>query len=126
MITPRKNQVEWLVFALSLAIIAVIAGFLVHAALMQEDSPARLEVFLGEPRQERDRFVVPVVVENRGARAAAGIRVEVMLTLGTGSERAGFDLSYSPGGSVRRGEVTFTEDPRNGVLRARAPGFELP
>lgn len=126
MTLPEKNWVEWLVFAISLAVISVILGFLLHDALKLNDSPARIEVFLGEPRQEGKSFVVPVVVQNSGAKAAAGIRVEVLLALDHVSERAGFDLSYSPGGSVRRGEVTFSKDPRAGILRARTPGFELP
>ena len=122
----QKNWVEWIVFAASLAVIAVIVGFLVHAALTLEDAPPRIEVFLGEARKERDLYVVPVVVENQGVRAAAGIRVEVLLTRNGSVQRAGFDLSYSPGKSLRRGMVSFTDDPRDGTLEARVQGFELP
>lgn len=123
---PRKNWLEWAVFALSIAIIAATVGFLVHGSMTLGDSPPRLEIFLGEARAERGLFLVPVVVENRGARPAAGVRVEVVLTAGQFSEQGGFDLSYSPGGSVRRGEVAFSRDPRSGTLKARAPGFEEP
>jgi uncharacterized protein (TIGR02588 family) len=121
-----KNWLEWLVFAASLVVIGTTVGFLVHGSVTLEDSPPRLEVYLGEARAEHGLFVVPVVVRNRGARPAAGVRVEVVLTAGPVSEHGGFDLDYSPGGSVRRGEVTFSRDPREGTLKARAPGFELP
>jgi uncharacterized protein (TIGR02588 family) len=123
---PRKNWLEWGVFAASLLVIATTLGFLVYGSLTLEDSPPRLEVYLGEARAERGLFLVPVVVQNRGARPAAGVRVEVVLTAGPFSEHGGFDLSYSPGGSVRRGEVAFSRDPREGTLKARAPGFERP
>jgi uncharacterized protein (TIGR02588 family) len=123
---PRKNWLEWLVFAASLGIIATIVGFLVHGAFTRDDTPPRLEVYLGEPRSERGLFIVPVVVQNQGPRPASGVRIEVVVTVGQASEQAGFELSYAPGGSTRRGEVAFSLDPRKGSLRARPPGFELP
>ena len=122
----RKNWIEWLVFALSAVLVAGILGFLAHAAFEAEDSSARIEVFLGEPRSQRDGYAVPVIVRNAGGRPAAGVRVEVVLITGGESEHAGFDLDYSPAGSSRHGEVVFRRDPRNGILRARVPGFELP
>ena len=121
-----KNWLEWVVFAVSLLVIAAIIGTLVVGVLSNKDSPARLEVFLGDVREERGAFVVPVVVQNTGGRAAAAVRVEVILEAGNFSERSGFDLSYSPAGSLRRGEVTFSRDPRQGTLKSRVPGFELP
>ena len=123
---PHKNPLEWLVFAASLLIIGVVVGLLVEAGLAAKDQPARLEVLLGEPRQEAALVHVPVVVENHGGRAAAGVRVEVMLASGTTIERAGFELPYSPAGSVRRGEVVVAADPRAGRMSARVLGFELP
>jgi uncharacterized protein (TIGR02588 family) len=123
---PRKNRLEWLVFAVSLAVIAGTVGVLVYGSLTLEDSPPRLEVYLGEPRERLGSFVVPVVVENRGTRPAAGVKVEVILTGGKSSEQGGFDIAYAPGGSTRRGEVVFSTDPRRGTLKARVPGFEFP
>lgn len=123
---PNKNWLEWVVFTVSLLVIAVTIGTLVAGGLSNQGSPARLEVFLGDVREERGVFVVPVVVQNSGGRAAAAVRVEVILEVGNFSERSGFDLSYSPAGSLRRGEVTFSRDPRKGTLISRAPGFELP
>jgi uncharacterized protein (TIGR02588 family) len=124
--SPSKNWLEWLVFAASLGVITAIVGFLVHGAFTLDDSPPKLEVYLGEPRKERDLFVVPVVVQNHGPRPAAAVRIEVVVTVGQVSEQAGFELSYAPAGSTRRGEVTFSLDPAKGAMRARPPGFELP
>jgi uncharacterized protein (TIGR02588 family) len=125
---PNKNPLEWLVFGASLLLIGVIVALLVLAARTTRDQPARPEVFLGQPRQEAALFFVPVVVENRGGKAAAGVRVEVLVESdsGNGTERAGFDLPYSPAGSIRRGEVVFITDPRAGRISARVTGFELP
>jgi uncharacterized protein (TIGR02588 family) len=124
--TPRKNRLEWVVFGASLLVIATFVGMLVHGAVMTGEAPARLQVFLGEPRRVQSLFVVPVVVENKGGRAAAEARVEVLLESANHVERAGFDLTYSPAGSIRRGEVAFGSDPGQGRLRARVLGFELP
>ena len=56
----RKNWIEWLVFALSAVLVAGILGFLAHAAFEAEDSSARIEVFLGEPRSQRDGYALQV------------------------------------------------------------------
>jgi uncharacterized protein (TIGR02588 family) len=123
---PRKNPLEWLVFAVSLVVIGGIVVLLVAAGRSTADQPARLDVFLGEPRPEAAGFSVPVVVENRGGKAAAGVRVEVVLEAGGVSERAGFELPFSPAGSLRRGEVVLAANPRDGRIEARVVGFELP
>ncbi len=123
---PHKNLLEWLVFAASLLVIGGIVALLANAGRATRDELARLEVLLGQPRQEAALFFVPVVVENRGGKAAAGVRVEVVLESGSGTERAGFDLPYAPAGSMRQGEVVFATDPGNGRISGRVVGFELP
>ena len=85
MTRPHKNWLEWLVFAMSLVVIAGFIGVLVYAAFMTKDAPASLRVFLGEPRKEQSHFIVPVLVQNRGGAAAAAVRIEVVLdSLGAG------------------------------------------
>ena len=123
---PHKNPLEWLVFVTSLLLIGGIVVLLIHSARSTRDAPARLEVYLGQPRQEAALFFVPVVLENRGGKAAAGVRVEVVLEGSNGIERAGFELPYAPAGSLRRGEVVMATDPRVGRIGARVVGFELP
>ena len=126
MTRPHKNWLEWLVFAMSLVVIAGFIGVLVYAAFMTKDAPASLRVFLGEPRKEQSHFIVPVLVQNRGGAAAAAVRIEGVLDSGSTVERRGFELAYAPGGSSRHGEVSFSSDPREGRLNGRAIGFELP
>lgn len=123
---PQKNWLEWLVFGLSLAVIAITLGSLVYGFFSLERESARLDVLLGEPREAGGRFLVPVVVENRGARPASAVQVEVLLSVAGQKESAAFELAYSPGGSIRRGEVGFSIDPRTGSLSTRIVGFELP
>jgi uncharacterized protein (TIGR02588 family) len=123
---PRKNMLEWLVFAASLLVIGAVVGILAHEELTVGDEPARMQVLLGEPRQEETLFVVPVVVANKGGKAAAGVRVEVVLEFSGGTERVSFDLPHAPAGSMRRGEAAFRSDPREGRLSGRVVGFELP
>jgi len=124
--SPGRNWLEWLVFALSLAIISGVLGVLLNAVLGTDGSPPRIEVFLGDSREENGLYVVPVLVRNVGEKPAAEVRIEAVLSAGSTVERAGFDLSYSPGGSVRQGEITFSIDPRGGRVKARALGFESP
>ena len=123
---PHKNPLEWLVFAASLLVIGGVVAALVYSGRSTGSRPAHLEVFLGDSRPAAGRFFVPVVVENRGGKAAAGVRVEIVLESGNGAERAGFELPYAPAGSMRRGEVVLDTDPRDGRISGRVVGFELP
>jgi uncharacterized protein (TIGR02588 family) len=124
--TPHKNRLEWIVFGTSLLVIIVLVGLLIHGAVMTREAPPRLQVFLGEARRVESLFIVPVVVENQGGRAAAEARIEVVLESPNHVERAGFDLAYAPAGSIRRGEVAFGADPGQGRLSGRVLGFEVP
>jgi uncharacterized protein (TIGR02588 family) len=127
MIRPEKNWIEWLVFALGIVIIAATVGVLLHAAVtVEEEAPVSIELTLGDAREDHGNFLVPVEVRNHGARAAANVRIEVVLTASAGEERAAFVLDYAPGRSVRHVEVNFSHDPREGRLSGRAVGFELP
>ncbi|HZI17523.1 MAG TPA: hypothetical protein VEY09_02920 [Pyrinomonadaceae bacterium] len=122
----RKNWLEWGVFAVSLALLAGVLGFLAYDAATGSSREAELEVSLGEPERRGAGFGVPVRVSNRGGQTAEGVHVEVVLRHGAGEERGQFVVAFVPRGSSREGFVNFTTDPRGGSLDARVLGYEKP
>lgn len=122
-----KHPLEWIVFAVSLAVVAGTVGFLAWDAMQGEDSPAALSVELGRPEPRDGAWAVPVTVRNRGDETAEGVRVEVTLeTAGAPPETADFEADFVPRRSKREGWVTFRSDPSRGRLSGRATGYETP
>jgi uncharacterized protein (TIGR02588 family) len=126
----EKHPLEWIVFAVSLALVAGTLGFLAWDAVQGEggeDAPAALSVELGRPERRGGAWAVPVTVRNQGDETAEGVNVEVTLeTPGAEPETAGFEAAFLPRRSKREGWVTFRSDPSLGRLSGRAVGYETP
>ena len=122
----EKNWLEWIVFGISLALVASTLGYLVYDGATAGDAPPDVEVKTGEPVQRDESFIVPVTVMNRGDRTAEGVVIEVVLESGTGEERGEFSVAFLPRRSKREGYVKFKTDPRTGRLSPRVLGYEKP
>lgn len=122
-----KHPLEWIVFAVSLVLVAGTLGFLAWDAVQGQGSPADLSVELGRPEPRGGAWAVPVTVRNRGDETAEGVKVEVSLEApGAPPETADFEAAYVPRRSKREGWVTFRSDPSRGRLSGRAAGYETP
>ena len=122
-----KHPLEWIVFAVSLVVVAGTLGFLAWDGLQGEDSPAALSVEIGRPEPRGNAWAVPVTVRNDGDATAEGVQVEVTLEApGAEPERAGFEALFVPRRSKREGWVTFRSDPSRGRLSGRVAGYETP
>lgn len=124
-----KHPLEWIVFAVSLAIVTGTLGFLAWDAVQDggSDSPAVLSIELGRPEPRDGAWAVPVTVRNQGDQTAEGVKVEVILeTPGAEPEKADFEADFVPRRSKREGWVTFRGDPGRGRLSGRAVGYETP
>ena len=122
-----KHPLEWIVFAVSLVLVAGTVGFLAWDAVGGEDSPAAISVELGRPEPRDGAWAVPVTIRNPGDATAEGVEVEVMLEVpGAEPETAGFEAAFVPRRSQREGWVTFRSDPSRGRLSGRAVGYETP
>jgi uncharacterized protein (TIGR02588 family) len=123
----KKHPLEWIVFAVSLVLVAGTVGFLALDAVRGEDSPAALSVELGRPEPRGGAWAVPVTVRNWGDETAEGVKVKVTLeTPGAEPETAEFEADYVPRQSKREGWVTFRSDPSRGRLSGRAAGYSTP
>lgn len=132
--TIAKHPLEWIVFAVSLVLVAGVVSFLAWDALRSaggEGSAAVLSVELGRPEPRGETWAVPVTVRNRGDATAENVKVEVILETpgaepASQTETADFEAAFVPRRSQREGWVTFRNDPSRGRLSGRAAGYEMP
>jgi uncharacterized protein (TIGR02588 family) len=124
----EKNWLEWIVFAASLVLVLSTLGYLVYDVATIGEVPPNIEVQLGQPQPQSNRFLVPLSVTNRGGETAQGVHVEVTLESGgKEQESADFEIAFLPRNSTREGWVTFKTDPRTvEQMQARVLGFEKP
>ena len=122
----EKNWLEWAVFAVGLALVCGVLGFLAYDGATTADAPAEFQIELGRPEQRGDGFHVPVRLTNSGGETAEGVRVEVVLEAAGATERGEFVVAFLPRGGTREASVTFRADPRAGNMRARVLGYEKP
>lgn len=124
----EKNWLEWIVFVLSLILVLFTLGYIVYAGTNLGETPPNIELQLGQPQPQSDRFIVPVTATNRGDETAETVQIEVTLNSdGKEDETAEFEIAFLPRHSTRRGWVTFQTDPRTAKqIEARVLGFEKP
>ena len=122
----KKNNLEWTVFGISLALILSVAGLLVYQEITGGDSPASLVARAGEARDTADGYVVPVDVRNEGDTTAEEVQLEATLTWDDGVERGEAVLPLVPYRSDRRVWIAFSHDPRDGEIKVRVLGYREP
>lgn len=143
MTTPRKNWLEWMVFAAGLTLLLATTAYLGYQGLVYRQRPAVLTVTLGEPwtpdEHEPRRFIVPVTVRNDGGRTAAEVTVEISLVHETvdGSaasngkasepiERRELTFAFVPHMSTRAGALSFAHRLDRAEMRAQVLGYLEP
>lgn len=122
----NKNTLEWAVFAISLVLIAGVAGLLLRQQFTGGQSPPSIAVTAGAAVATAGGFAVPLDVRNEGDTTAEEVTVEVSLRWEGGEERAEATLPYVPYRSRRRAWVVFPRDPRDGRLATRVLGYREP
>ncbi|HEX8636077.1 MAG TPA: hypothetical protein VF703_18160 [Pyrinomonadaceae bacterium] len=123
----QKNWVEWVVFAVGLALLASALAYLVYDGATMGSDPPSIEVRLGAPEPRAHNFIVPVAVTNHGDETAEGVAVEVLMESSGGEPARGeLTIAFLPRRATREGFVTFQQDPRGARLTARVLGYEKP
>ena len=120
---PRKNPLEWVVFAFSLVLVLGTLGFLGYETLVVPMTPPRLEAHLGKLEIRGSLMFVAVTVENDGATTATNVEVEVKSRDG---QSAGFTLQHVPRNGKREGWVSFEAPLDKSQLQARVAGYQIP
>jgi uncharacterized protein (TIGR02588 family) len=122
----RRHPLEWGVLAASVAGLCALVALLVFDGVTRTGAP-ELEIAVEQPQPQGEQWVVPIVVENRGASAAAGVDIELVLLAGDRELDSGtVTLPFVPEGSEVEAAVVFREDPGSGRIEPRVLGYELP
>ena len=124
--TPKKNWLEWTVFAFSALLIVGVLSFLIYESATIGNSPPDIHVQVGTPEARAGYFAVPIEAKNNGDHTAEGVHIEVVLKTGNKEETGDFQIAFLPRRGSREAWVTFKSDPRQGTLEARVLGYEKP
>ena len=115
---------EWVSAALGLGIAIALMAIIGREALLSEGGPdvPMLSVQIVGVEATADGHVVRVVVANRSRQTAARVELEGK----AGSETRMASIDYVPGRSQAEGGLIFEGDPRQGGLKVRVTGYQLP
>lgn len=123
----HKNRLEWSVFAVGLLLVLATLSYLASETLSARAGPPDIVVRLGQPRELRSGFLVPVEVANAGHESAEDVRIPLTLEMeGREPEEAELSFPFVPRDSRREGWVSFRGDPRAGRIVVGAIAFQIP
>lgn len=120
----NKNALEWVVFAASLAAIAVCVGVLGYEQLANTGAPPRLTATVAQIVEQPSGFAIEILIQNGGDRTAENVHLEI--TIEQTPDRAEAVVAYVPYRSQRRAWLVLPTDPRGRRLVVRVLGFEEP
>jgi uncharacterized protein (TIGR02588 family) len=124
---PNTSTAEWIVAALSAALVLGVVGFLINDGVRSPATPPDVTVEVDSIQPAGPGYLVLFRAENRGRSTAAEVVVEGELEADTGRvETSETTLDYVPAGGVERGGLYFRRDPRTFRLRLRAQGYRDP
>ena len=117
----KKNALEWVVFAMGVAIVLGVIGYLSYQLATETNEPPLLVIELGEQTPRGAVVEIDVTVKNEGDQTAEGATIEVC---GGPDTCAELTFPYVPSGSERTGRVGLST-PLAGPLETRAVSFEM-
>jgi len=122
----KKNWVEIVVTVISAVIVLFTLVFLTYQLLTEEQTPPDIVVTFGKPMAKQNYFAIPITAENKGAKTAQKVRIEIVLGEDNSNEKAHIEFDYMPGKSIVKGWVNFNEDPTGQKLGAHVLGYVVP
>ncbi|MCU0532732.1 MAG: TIGR02588 family protein [Hydrococcus sp. Prado102] len=124
----RTTLAEWVTFLLSLAVVALIVGLVLHSWMTQSDEPPILQVTgTTEIREVQGQFYVPFTVENLGGETAESVQVISEIEQnGQVVETGEQQIDFLSANEKQEGAFIFTRDPRQGNYNVRVGSYKLP
>ena len=124
---PSTGMAEWVVAAVSAALVLGVIGFLAYDGLVSPQTPPDVTIVVDSIQQAGPGFLVIFRARNSGRKTAAGVIVEGELMFDNGRvETSETTLDYVPAGGEQRAGLYFARDPRSLKLRLRAEGYRSP
>ncbi len=123
----RQNWLEWLVLAISAAVVIGIVGFLVIDGLTNEGRPPspRVELLIEEGYEVPGGWVMPATVTNDGDDAAVALMLRATATVDGTEEESEVSVDYLPPGTHVDVSFGLSGEPE-GEVTVQTVGFRLP
>jgi uncharacterized protein (TIGR02588 family) len=124
---PRKLA-EWITFLISLSILALIVGLVLHSWRIDSDEPPILQVTeTSEVREIKGKFYVPFSILNAGGETAEAVQiVGEMQTNGQVEQVGEQQIDYLSAGEKQEGAFVLSRDPRQEKFNMRIASYKLP
>ena len=124
---PNTSTAEWIVAALSAALVLGVVGFLIYDGVRSPSTPPDVTIEIDSVQQAGPGYLVLFRARNRGRSTAAEVVVEGELEADTGKvETSQTTIDYVPAGGQQRAGLFFTHDPGRLRLKLRAHGYREP
>lgn len=121
----ERTSAEWTTFAVSVAILLVVAGAIVAEAL-RSNTDARPVATVTATERIGDDFHVRVTVENDGDKAAANVQVVASLEIGGETTEGDQTVDFLAGNDVEELVFVFADDPDDGEFTLAVSAFTVP
>lgn len=122
LVKEEKSWLEWLVFASSVVLIALVVIYLVMDGVQDQSRPPDIRVTLGTAQSSAHGFLVPLSVTNQGDQTAQTVELEVRSGDGDKEQTATLSYDFLASGEVRKGWVGFYGPP-DSKLAVRVVGY---
>jgi uncharacterized protein (TIGR02588 family) len=123
----RRNWVEWLALAISVAAILGVVGFLVADGITDADRPPEPRVALQPDAayETSTGWIVPATVTNGGDVPAVALALRAAATVEGSEEESEVTIDYLPPGTDVEVSFGFSAEP-DGEVSVTTVGFRLP
>lgn len=120
----RRNRLEWIVLASSVAAIAAVLGVLVYEGFGDHGRPAMpsIELHPGRAHRTPAGWVVPATATNEGDRSAQAVTFVATGQVNGREEQGRVTIDYLPAGSDVEVAFGFSGEP-DGEICVRITGF---
>jgi uncharacterized protein (TIGR02588 family) len=124
---PDTSTAEWIVAAVSAALVLGVLGFLIYDGVRHPLTPPNVTLEVDSIQAAGPGYLVLLRARNQGRSTAAEVVVEGELQADTGRvESSQTTIDYVPGGGQQSAGLYFTRDPRQLKLKLRAHGYREP
>lgn len=128
--TSRKRPIfaEWITFLISLSLLALLIGLVIHSWITQSDRPPILQVITsGEIQQIERQYYVPFTVTNLGGETAESVQIIGEMEENGQTEQVGDQqIDYLSAGEKQEGAFVVDRDPRQRNFTMRVASYKLP
>lgn len=117
---------EWIAGGIGFVLVGFTVGYLLYAALTQEDRPPDIQVEVVSVVPVRAGYLAQFRATNHGDQSANDVHIIGIHGKGPDSEETEAVIDILPGHSQKSGGLFFSREPAPASLTVRASGYRDP